>query len=83
MDTNEPILQEAYHLLSIILTAIGTEFGIWGMRNVLEGHSNSDPAMRELGERQMKAGGNLVILSAYIEKGTLPAPEIMEYLAAR
>ena len=83
MDMNEPIPQEAYYPLSVLVLAIGAGFSILGTRNVLEGCSNNAPAARELGERQLKIGGNFAFLSAYIKKGILPAPEIMEYLAER
>ena len=83
MDMNEPIPQEAYYPLSVLVLAIGAGFSISGMRNVLEGYSNNDPAARELGKRLLKIGGNFAFLSASIQKGILPAPEIMEYLAER
>lgn len=83
MNRNEPIPQEAYYPLSVLFITLGAGFGILGVLNLLEGFGNNDPALRELGERQLKAGGNLAFLSAYIKNGTLPGPEIKEYLTTR
>ena len=80
MDMNEPIPQEAYYPLSELFLTIGAGFDILGTYNLLKGYNDNDPAAKELGERQLKVGGNFVFLSAYIKKGILPAPEIMEYL---
>lgn len=83
MNKNEPIPQEAYYPLSFLFTTLGVSLSIMGVLNVLEGCGNNAPAMRELGERQLKIGGNFVFLSSYIKKGILPEPEIMEYLTTR
>lgn len=83
MNKNEPIPQEAYYPLSMLFIILGVSLSIMGVFNVLEGCGNNTPSIRELGERQLKIGGNLVFLSAYIKKGILPEPEIMEYLATR
>ena len=75
--------REAYNALANLLTALGAGLGVWGVINLLEGCGNNHPAAKEQGGRQIKAGGNLVFLAAYLRNGTLPAPEIMEYLAAQ
>ena len=80
---NDPIPQELYPVLHRLLTAIGIGICIYGVLNVLEGAGNNVPDAQELGERQLKAGRNLFILAAYIKKGTLPAPETIEYLNKR
>lgn len=82
-DHTTPIPQEALGALADLITALGAGIGTWGVINLLEGCGNDVPAMREQGEKQLKAGGNLVFLAAFIRNGTLPEPEIMEYLAAR
>ena len=74
---------ETYHALSDLLIALGAGLGIWGVLNLLDGYGNDIPAAQEQGERLLKAGGDIVIIAAYIRKGTLPEPEIMEYLASR
>lgn len=79
-DANEVIPQETYHVIAEVITGIGVGFGIYGLRNLLAGYSNNSPSAKELDERQIKTGCNLVILAAYIEKGTLP-PSDIEYLA--
>ena len=80
---NDPIPQELYPVLHRLLTVIGIGICIYGVLNVLEGAGKNVPDAQELGERQLKAGRNLFILAAYIEKGTLPDPETIEYLNAR
>ena len=73
----------AIDTLKVLVIALGAGLGVWGVINLLEGCGNNHPAAKEQGERQIKAGGNLVFLAAYLRNGTLPAPEIMEYLAAQ
>lgn len=73
----------AVDVLQTLVIALGAGLGVWGVINLLEGCGNNHPAAKEQGERQIKAGGNLVFLAAYLRNGTLPAPEIMEYLAAQ
>lgn len=73
----------AVDVLQPLVIALGAGLGVWGVINLLEGCGNNHPAAKEQGERQIKAGGNLVFLAAYLRNGTLPAPEIMEYLAAQ
>lgn len=73
----------AVDVLETLVIALGAGLGVWGVINLLEGCGNNHPAAKEQGERQIKAGGNLVFLAAYLRNGTLPAPEIMEYLAAQ
>ena len=80
---NDPIPQEAYILLSDLITTIGVGFGVWGVLNVLEGAGNDVPDARDLGEQQIKVGGNLVILAYYIREGTVPPPDIVEFMASR
>ena len=80
---DNPIYQEAYRTLSVLLTGIGTYFDIMGMQNMVEGRNNNATATRELGERQIKAGECLVILASYLENRTVPDPKIMEYLATQ
>ena len=74
---------EAYHTLSALLTSIAAGYGIWGIRNMLVGYGKGIPAACELGEKQIKMGATLAILAVYIGKGTLPPPEMMEYLTSR
>ena len=80
---NDPIPQDFYPVLHRLLTVIGIGICIYGVLNVLEGAGNNVPDAQELGERQLKAGRNLFILAANIKKGTLPAPETIEYLNTR
>ena len=80
---NEPIPQEAYAPLSTLITALGVGLAVWGIRNLIEGYSNNIPSAQSLGERQLRAGGNLVFLAACVKEGHVPDPEIMEYLAER
>lgn len=70
--------------LFALLTCLGAGYGIVGVRNVMEGAGNNIPDAQKLGEKQIKVGGMLVFLGNYIAiNGTLPEPEIMEYLAAQ
>lgn len=80
---NDPIVQKAFTTLSTVIIALGAGLGILGVYNLMEGYRNNDPAARLLGERQLRAGGGLVFLAAYIKEGKVPAPEIMEYLTAQ
>ncbi len=80
---DNPIYQEAYRALSVLLTHIGIYFDTMGLHNVVEGCNNNATATRELGERQIKAGRYFVILATYLENGTVPDPKFMEYLAAQ
>ena len=78
------IPQEYCPVLFALLTRLGTGLAFEGIHNVMEGTGNNIPDAKELGERQVKAGGMLMFLGNYIAKnGTLPEPEIMESLAAR
>ena len=70
--------------LFTLFTCLGAGFGIMGVQNVMEGVGNNIPDVQRLGEQQMKAGGMLAFLGGYIAKnGTLPEPEIMDYLVSR
>ena len=80
---NDPIPREVCIPLACLFTAIGVGMSIWGLHNVLKGVSNDVPAERDLGERQMKAGGNLAILACYIRNGITPPTEIIEAMVTR
>ena len=84
MMSNDPLQKElspeACHVIAEILIGVSVGFGIWGIRNMLEGYGEDIPAAREAGERQIKTGASLAVLAACIDKGTLPSPEIMNFL---
>ena len=85
--SNDPLQKElspeAYHVIAEVLIGISVGFGIWGIRNMLEGYGKNIPAAREVGERQLKTGASLAVLAAYIEKGTLPSSEMLDFLTLR
>lgn len=45
--------------LQELIIALGTGIAVWGAINLLNGYEQDDPALRELGMKQILAGGSV------------------------
>ncbi|MCR4597825.1 MAG: Maff2 family protein [Acetatifactor sp.] len=57
---------DAVSTLKIVITAIGSGLGVWGIINLLEGYSNENAGNKSQGIKQLMAGGGVVIVAQTI-----------------
>lgn len=49
--------------LTVVVTAIGSGVGLWGVINLLEGYGSDNAAAKSQGIKQLMAGGGIVIVA--------------------
>ena len=50
--------------LKILVIALGTGLGAWGVVNLLEGYGNDNPGAKSQGIKQLMAGGGIALVGA-------------------
>ena len=50
--------------LKILVIALGTGLGAWGVINLLEGYGNDNPGAKSQGIKQLMAGGGIALVGA-------------------
>ena len=54
----------AIDTLKILVIALGTGLGAWGVINLLEGYGNDNPGAKSQGIKQLMAGGGIARVGA-------------------
>lgn len=54
----------AIDTLKILVIALGTGLGAWGVVNLLEGYGNDNPGAKSQGIKQLMAGGGIALVGA-------------------
>ena len=54
----------AIDTLKILVIALGTGLGAWGVINLLEGYGNDNPGAKSQGIKQLMAGGGIALVGA-------------------
>ena len=54
----------ALDTLEILVVALGTGLGAWGVVNLLEGYGNDNPGAKSQGIKQLMAGGGIALVGA-------------------
>ena len=54
----------AIDTLKILVIALGTGLGAWGVINLLEGYGNDNPGAKSQGMKQLMAGGGIALVGA-------------------
>ena len=54
----------ALDTLKILVIALGTGLGAWGVINLLEGYGNDNPGAKSQGIKQLMAGGGIALVGA-------------------
>ena len=54
----------AIDTLEILVVALGTGLGAWGVVNLLEGYGNDNPGAKSQGIKQLMAGGGIALVGA-------------------
>lgn len=52
----------AIDTLKILVIALGTGLGAWGVINLLEGYGNDNPGAKSQGMKQLIAGGGVALV---------------------
>ena len=50
------------NVLKILVMAVGTGLGAWGVINLMEGYGNDNPGAKSQGIKQLMAGGGIVLI---------------------
>ena len=53
---------QAVNVLKILVMAVGTSLGAWGVINLMEGYGNDNPGAKSQGIKQLMAGGGIVLI---------------------
>ena len=54
----------AIDTLKILVIALGTGLGAWGVINLLEGYGNDNPGAKSQGIKQLMAGSGIALVGA-------------------
>ena len=54
----------AIDTLKILVIALGSCLGAWGVINLLEGYGNDNPGAKSQGMKQLMAGGGIALVGA-------------------
>lgn len=54
----------AIDTLKILVIALGSGLGAWGVVNLLEGYGNDNPGAKSQGIKQLMAGGGIALVGA-------------------
>ena len=53
---------QAVNTLQILVMAVGTGLGAWGVINLMEGYGNDNPGAKSQGIKQLMAGGGIALI---------------------
>ncbi len=49
-------------VLKVLVIALGSGLGLWGVINLLEGYGNDNPGAKSQGIKQLMAGGGVALI---------------------
>lgn len=58
--------QETIEILQLVIIAIGSGFGVFGILNLLEGYGSDNPSSRSQGVKQIMAAGGIVLIGVML-----------------